>query len=145
MNDNTKPQKTLVELNTITDKLVDAIFSVHRTMGPGFKESVYHACLIEELELRKIPYVSELKLPVIYKGKELDKFFKIDLLIEDEIIVELKAVSELHELDHAQILSYMKLSNKRIGYLVNFNVVLMKFGINRKRLDSGSQFRPSAA
>ena len=126
MKDELLPKKTIDELNAITDRVVDAIFSVHRAMGPGFSESIYESCLIEEFEIRGIECKSQVQLPVIYKGKVLHKYFKLDLLVENEIIVELKVVSEILPIHKAQLLSYMKLSDKRIGYVANFNVALMK-------------------
>lgn len=134
-------KKTIEELNKIADRVVDAIFSVHRTMGPGFNESIYESCLIEEFNLRGIKYQSQMQIPVTYKGKKLDKFFKLDILAEDEIIIELKSVSELLPVHKAQLLSYLKLTGKRIGYVANFNVALMKEGIRRVRLDDASGFK----
>lgn len=140
MKEAVKEKKTIEELNKIADRVVDAIFSVHRTMGPGFNESIYESCLIEEFNLRGIDYQSQVQIPVTYKGKKLDKFFKLDILAEDEIIVELKSVSELLPVHKAQLLSYLKLTGKRIGYVANFNVTLMKEGIRRVRLDDASGF-----
>jgi GxxExxY protein len=140
MKEAVKTKKTIEELNIIADRVVDAIFSVHRTMGPGFNESIYESCLKEEFNLRGINYQSQMEIPVTYKGKKLDKFFKLDILAEDEIIVELKSVSELLPVHKAQLLSYLKLTGKRIGYVANFNVALMKEGIRRVRLDDASGF-----
>lgn len=135
-----KSEKTIEQLNKIADLVVDALFSVHRTMGPGFNESIYESCLIEEFNLRGINYQSQLQIPVTYKGKQLDKFFRLDLLAEDQIIIELKSVSELLPVHKAQLLIYLKLTGKRIGYVANFNVELMKDGIKRVRLDDASEF-----
>lgn len=132
--------RSMEEINAIADKVVDCLFEVHRTVGPGFKESAYEACLIEEFERRGINYKSQVKLPVIYKGKELAKYFRLDLLVEDEIILELKTASEIIPLYKAQLLSYMKMAHKRLGYVANFNTPLMKYGIKRLRLDSGSNY-----
>ena len=139
MQDAVKTKKTIEELNEIADRVVDAIFSVHRTIGPGFNESIYEACLIEEFMLRGIGFQSQLQIPVKYKGKQLDKFFKLDLIAEDEIIVELKTVSEILPVHKAQLLSYLKLAGKRLGYVANFNVALMKDGIRRVRLDDATR------
>lgn len=140
MNDAVKTPKTIEELNLLADRVVDCIFSVHRTIGPGFAESVYELCLMEEFELRGIKYESQLRLPVVYKGKTLKKSFRLDLLVEDEIILELKCASEIIPLFKAQLLSYMKMAHKRLGYVVNFNTPLMKYGLKRLRLDSGSGY-----
>jgi GxxExxY protein len=133
-----KTQKGFEEINAIADKVVDSIFSVHRHIGPGFNESVYEACLIEEFQLRNISYASQVIFPVVYKGKTLDKYFKVDLIAEDEIIVELKSVSEILPIHRMQLLNYLKLSGKRLGYVANFNVPLMKDGIKRMRLDANT-------
>lgn len=140
MNEQVKPKKTIEELNEIADKVVDAIFSVHRNLGPGFQEALYEACLKEEFELRKIKYASQVDLPVVYKGKKLDKKFRLDMIVEDEIIIELKAASEILPIFTAQLMSYMKLSGKRIGYVANFGQPLMKYGLKRMRLDSGTEY-----
>lgn len=140
MKDEVKSKKSIQELNTIADKVVAAIFSVHINMGPGYQESVYEHCLIEEFKERGIKCSSQVDIPVVYKGKTLDKTFRLDLLVEDEIILELKAASEILPVHKAQLLSYMKLTGKRLGYVVNFKVALMKEGLKRMRLDSGTDF-----
>ncbi len=140
MNENVKPQKTIEELNLITDRVVDALFAVHRTLGPGFKEEIYEASLLKEFELVGMKCESQVAYPVFYKGHDLGKICRIDLLVEDEIILELKSVDALLPIHQAQLLSYLKLTGKRIGYLANFKVSLMKDGIKRMRLDSGSKF-----
>lgn len=140
MNEEVKPVKSIEELNLITDQVVDALFTVHRTLGPGFNEGIYEASLLKEFELLGLKCESQVEVPVFYKGHDLNKKYKLDLLVEDEIIVELKAVDYMLPIHHAQLLSYLKLTNKRIGYLANFNVTLMKEGIKRMRLDSGTKF-----
>ncbi len=140
MQDSTKAPKTIEQLNEIADRVVDAIFSVHRTMGPGFDEAVYEQCMIEEFNERNIKWKSQVRIPVTYKGKLLDKYFKLDLIAEDEIIIELKVKSDILPIHCAQLLSYMKLTKKRLGYVANFNVPLMKDGIKRMRLDDGNEF-----
>lgn len=142
MNEKEKISRTVVqpgsrtdspEFKKLTDGILDACFAVHREMGPGLNESVYKACLMKELELNKIPYVHEAVVPVYYKGVLLDQQFKVDLLIDDEVILELKAVSELTPIFEAQLLNYLKLSKKTVGYLINFNVPLLKLGIKRMK------------
>jgi GxxExxY protein len=120
------------EIETIGTKIVDAAYCVHKELGPGLLESVYECCLIEELKKRKLTVCSQMKLPVFYKGKQLEKEFIIDILVENEIIVELKAVEVLLPVHEVQLLTYMKLADKKLGYLINFNVPMIKDGIKRK-------------
>ena len=120
------------ELDNIGTKIVDAAYSVHKELGPGLLESVYEFCLIEELKSRNLTVNSQMKLPVVYKGKMLNKEFVIDLLVENEIIIELKAVEIVLPVHEVQLLTYMKLADKKLGYLINFNVPIIKEGIKRK-------------
>jgi GxxExxY protein len=120
------------ELDNIGTKIVDAAYSVHKELGPGLLESVYEFCLIEELKSRNLTVNSQMKLPVVYKGKALNKEFIIDLVVENEIIIELKAVEIVLPVHEVQLLTYMKLADKKLGYLINFNVPLIKEGIKRK-------------
>ena len=115
----------------LTDKVVDAIFAVHRAMGPGLPESIYEECLTREFDLNGIAYEQQVKVNVQYKGQTLTKYFRLDLLVENKVIVEIKSVSELLPLHEAQLLAYLKVADKRIGYVVNFNVHLVKDGIRR--------------
>ena len=119
------------ELNNLSKEILDASIVVHREMGPGLLESVYEVCLIEELRLRNINAVSQIELPLIYKNKKLNKNFRIDILVESEIIIELKTVDKILPVHEAQIISYLKLADKRLGFLINFNVSLLKQGFNR--------------
>jgi len=119
------------ELDELSKEIVDACITVHKLMGPGLLESVYELCLFKELELRNISVINQKIIPLIYKGFELSKDYKIDLLVEDEIVLELKAVEEILPIHEAQVISYLKLADKRLGFLVNFNVPLMKNGIKR--------------
>lgn len=124
--------KTKSELNELSGIIVDAAMEVHRELGPGLLERVYEASLAKELRLRGISSVRQLPQPVIYKGDELeDEGYKIDLLVEDCIIVELKTVSELLPIHHSQLLTYLRLSEKKLGLLINFHVPLLKNGIKR--------------
>jgi GxxExxY protein len=124
--------KTKSELNELSGIIVDAAIEVHRELGPGLLERVYEASLAKELRLRGISSVRQLPQPVIYKGEELEEEgYKIDLLVEDCIIVELKTVSELLPIHHSQILTYLRLSEKKLGLLINFHVPLLKNGIKR--------------
>jgi len=119
------------ELNQLSKNILDACISVHKEMGPGLLESVYELCLMKELELRGIKAKNQVAIPLIYKGYELSKEFKIDILVEDEIILELKSSEIMLPLYEAQIISYLKLTDKRLGFLINFNVPLMKDGFKR--------------
>ncbi len=120
------------EIEKIGKQIVNAAFEVHSELGPGLLESVYEICLIEELRNRNLLAERQVKLPVVFKGKILDKDFFIDLLVEKQIIVELKAVEILLPVHEVQLLTYMKLADKKLGYLINFNVPLIKDGIRRK-------------
>lgn len=109
-------------LKDLVYKVNGAVIEVHKNLGPGLLESIYHKCLKKELELRGLNFVSELKIPIQYKGLEIDADLRLDLLIEDILVVELKAVESILPVHEAQILTYMKLLNKPEGLLVNFNV-----------------------
>lgn len=104
---------------------------VHTVLGPGLLESAYEACLLFELHRRNIQVAGQVALPVVYEDVRIDAGYRIDLLVQDTVIVELKAVAQLLPIHHAQLLSYLKLSGKRVGLLINFNVVHLKDGIKR--------------
>ena len=118
-------------INSITGAIIDCSIRVHKELGPGLLESVYEVCLMKELVGEGLSVKRQLSLPVIYKGEKIDIDFKIDLLVEDEVIVELKAVESILPVHEAQILTYLKLSGKQIGLLLNFNTKLLKDGIRR--------------
>jgi GxxExxY protein len=119
------------ELNELSGKIVDACITVHKEMGPGLLKSVYEACLVKEFELRGIQARNQVLVPLIYKGFELQKDFGIDILAEDEILIEVKSAEIINPVHGAQIISYLKLKDRRLGFLVNFNVALLKDGIKR--------------
>jgi GxxExxY protein len=119
------------ELNFTAGLILDCCITVHKTMGPGLLESIYELCLMKEFEIRKICARNQVVIPLVYKGYELSKEFKIDILVENEIIMELKSSEIMHPVYEAQIISYLKLTNKKLGFLVNFNVPLMKDGFKR--------------
>ena len=125
-------QDQMNRLNSITQQIIGAAIAVHKEFGPGLLESVYEVCLMQEMENNGLKVASQVELPLWYKGKLTDKKFRIDLLVEDEIIVELKAVDSLLPIHEAQLLTYMKLTNKHLGLLINFNVPLLKDGIIRR-------------
>ncbi|MEI8113644.1 MAG: GxxExxY protein [Bacteroidia bacterium] len=118
--------------NKLGTKIIDAAMQVHRELGPGLLESVYEVCLIEELRNRGVEVQSQVRIPIFYKGKQLNKDFIIDLLVENKIIIELKAVEDLLPVHEVQLVTYLKLSGMKLGYLINFNVSLLKFGIRRR-------------
>lgn len=118
-------------LNIIAGEILDAAMTVHRELGPGLLESVYHHCLVKELQSREILVETMVPVALHYKGERLNKQFVIDLLVEDQIILELKAVSEIVEVHEAQLISYLKIANKPLGFLINFNVALLKNGFKR--------------
>ena len=105
---------------------------LHRELGPGLLESVYEACLMDELRGREISAQCQVSLPIHYKGRMLSKSFCIDIVVENEIVVELKSVEHILPIHEVQLLTYLKLANKRLGLLINFNVELLKDGIRRK-------------
>lgn len=120
-----------MDANEITGAIVDAAMKVHSALGPGMLESVYERCLKHELTKRGLKVESQRWLPVIYDGVEIEGGYKIDLLVEDQVIVELKVVEQVLEIHRAQLLSYLKLGNKQVGLLINFNVVHLRDGIRR--------------
>jgi GxxExxY protein len=119
------------EYERIAKEVFFASLEVHKIMGPGLLESVYELCLMKELQLRNIFTESQVSIPLDYKGFSLSKDFRIDILVEKEIILELKAVDTLLPIHEAQIISYLKLADKRLGFLINFNVPIIKSGFRR--------------
>jgi len=117
-----------------TSRIIAAALEVHRALGPGLLESSYEECLCYELHLRAIDLERQGNLPVSFKGLKLDCGYKIDLVVEEEVVVELKAVEKILPIHQAQLLTYLKLSGKRIGLLINFNVPLLTQGITRRIL-----------
>lgn len=120
-----------MELNQISGTIIDSAIKVHTALGAGMLESAYEICLIHELRKRRLNVQSQLTLPVMYDNIKLDAGYRIDLLVENAVIVELKAVERILPVDEAQLLSYLKLSGKKLGLLLNFNVVHFKNGIKR--------------
>ena len=117
------------------EKLAKQIFlaslEVHKIMGPGLLESVYEMCLLKELHLRNISAESQVGIPLQFKGFDLSKEYKIDILVEKELIIELKSVDTILPVHQAQLISYLKLADKRMGFLINFNVPVIKNGFKR--------------
>jgi GxxExxY protein len=118
-------------INEITEKIIGAAIAVHKELGPGLLESAYEACLVYELVQNGLKAESQKPLPVFYRGVHVDCGYRIDLLVDDQIIVELKAVEKLEPIHEAQLLSYLKLSGCKVGLLINFNTKLLKNGIRR--------------
>ena len=128
--------------NSITKKIIKCAIEVHKELGPGLMESVYEVCLKKLLIDEGLFVNSQVILPVVFKGVQLDKDFVLDLLVEDEIILELKSVEVILPVHEAQLVTYLKLSGKKIGLLINFNVALLKEGIRRRingNLDTTTQ------
>jgi len=117
-----------------TSPIIGAAIEVHRNLGPGLLESAYEECLCHELHLRGIDCKRQVPLPLLYKGLKLDCGYKIDLIVQDEVVLELKAVERLLPIHEAQLLTYLKLTGKRVGLLINFNVPLLTQGIVRRVL-----------
>ena len=119
-------------LLSLSNTIIGAAIEVHKELGPGLLESVYEDCLKIELEEKGLKVNTQVDLPLIYKGKETGKYYRIDMLVEDVFIVELKAVEIMKPLHEVQLLTYMKLSDVKMGLLINFNVPKLKEGIKRK-------------
>lgn len=120
-----------VDIEVIAKDIVDAAFKVHKQFGPGLLEAAYQACHVYELRKRGRIVQAELTLPIEYDGQEFDEGYRIDELVDDVVIVENKAVDEVHPIHMAQLLTYMKLRNVKLGFLINWNVKLIKNGIQR--------------
>jgi len=119
------------QLNELGRELIGAAIEGHRALGPGLLESAYEMSLCHELALRNIRFERQVPLPVFYKGMQLDCGYRLDLVLEGFIIVELKSIDDFSAIHEAQIMSYLRLSEKPLGYLINFNVLLLKNGIRR--------------
>jgi len=121
--------------NEATEAVIKAAIEVHRALGPGLLESTYEQCLAHELTLQNIPFQRQVGLPVVYKGVQLDCGYRIDLLVDDQVVIELKTVDALLPIHEAQVLTYLKLGGWHLGLLLNFNVPMLKQGIRRIVLD----------
>lgn len=120
-----------MDVDDISGKVIGCAIEVHRQLGPGLFESTYEACLKHELALNEIRFTAQESVPIHYKNVQLDCGYRLDLLVEDVIVVELKAVDKLLPIHEAQLLTYLRLTKKRIGLLLNFNVSLLKDGVRR--------------
>jgi len=121
----------VMDINELSSKIIGAAIEVHKALGPGLLESAYEECLCYEFGLRDFSFERQKALPVIYKGKELDCGYRLDIVVEKAIILELKACEKIEEIHKAQLLTYLKLSGLKLGLLLNFNVALMRDGIVR--------------
>ncbi len=119
------------DINQLTYQIIGCAYEVHKTLGPGLLESTYETCLCYESEKAEIKYEKQKELIINYKGVRLDNGYRIDILVENDIIIELKSVEALLPVHTAQIMTYIKLSKKRIGLLINFNVTNLQNGIHR--------------
>ncbi|HYK20932.1 MAG TPA: GxxExxY protein [Pyrinomonadaceae bacterium] len=117
--------------NEIASIIVDAAFKIHKTLGPGLFESVYEATLVFELQKRGLRVTQQASLPLQYEGVELELGFRVDLIVGDKVIVEIKSVDALAPIHKKQLLTYLRLTDLRLGLLINFNVELIKYGIQR--------------
>jgi GxxExxY protein len=120
------------QYNTLTNKIIGAAIEVHKEMGPGLLESVYEECLLFELKENGIHAENQVKLPLFYKGKELNKYFNIDIVVENEILIELKVVEDVLPVHEVQLVTYLKLAKKKLGLLINFHEAVLTHGIRRK-------------
>jgi GxxExxY protein len=119
---------------SLTGQIIAAAMEVHRALGPGLLESVYQACLARELQLRNVDFVQQIELPVSYKDVRLDCGYRIDLVVGNRVVVELKSVQEILPVHEAQLLTYVRLTKLPVGLLINFNVPVLKQGIKRRVL-----------
>jgi GxxExxY protein len=124
-----------MEINKVTDSIIGASIEVHKALGPGLLESAYEECLCYELGLKQLHYYRQRKLPLTYKGIQLDCGYRIDIFVEERVIVELKTIDRLTPIHDAQLLTYMRLTKSSVGLLINFNVPVLKNGIRRKVLN----------
>ena len=115
----------------LAQQIVSIAFTIHATLGPGLLESIYEKCFCYELGKRKIPFIKQSALPILYDAIVLEEGLRIDILVDNLVIIELKAQENFHPVWEAQLVSYLKLSQKRLGYIINFHVPLMKNGIKR--------------
>ena len=118
-------------INRITQATIAAAMKVHSSLGPGLLESAYQACLAHELRSRSLAVAAQVPLPVVYEGQKLEVGYRIDLLVEHRVVVEVKSVETVHPIHEAQLLSYMRLSGLNVGLLINFNVLHLRHGIRR--------------
>src|SRR6266571_8488836 len=132
--ESTENTELVEELNQLTDTIIGSAIEVHRALGPGLLESTYEMCLCRELSIRGLRFERQVPISVEYKSIKLDCGYRADLVVEDSVLVEIKAIDSLLPLHDAQLLSYLKLGGWKVGLLINFNVELLKHGIRRRVL-----------
>ena len=120
-----------MDINKLSSKIINAAIEVHRALGPGLLESAYEECMCYEFRLRDFSFERQKPLPIIYKGNKLDCGYRLDIVVENAIILELKSCAKIEPIHKAQLLTYLKLSGLKLGLLLNFNVPLMREGITR--------------
>ncbi len=120
-----------IDENRLSNEIIGAAIEVHRHLGPGLLESAYEECLCRELSIRQIAFERQKALPVFYKGVKLDCGYRLDIVVKNLVIIELKAVNQIAPIHDAQLLNYLKLSKLKLGLLINFNVTLLKNGLKR--------------
>jgi GxxExxY protein len=135
-NGNAEQRKLIHE--ALTEQIIGAAMEVHKALGPGLLESVYEECLCYELHLRGLRFQRQVTVPVIYKGVSLDCGYRLDLIVEETVILELKCVERVLAIHEAQLMTYLKLLDKPVGFIMNFNVPVLRQGITRKVFDSAS-------
>jgi GxxExxY protein len=123
--------KKFKDINDLTGEVIGAAIEVHKILGPGLLENVYEECLCRELELRETPFERQKELPIEYKGIKLDCGYRMDLVADEDLIVELKSCDSLQPIHEAQLLTYLRLTKTKVGLLINFNVPVLKAGIKR--------------
>lgn len=129
----TETRRKLI-LEDLTQEIIGAAIEVHKQLGPGLLESAYEECLCHEFNLRGISFKRQVALPVEYKGLKLDCGYKLDVVVEDGVILELKSIEAILPIHEAQLLTYLKITGKRVGFIINFNVGILTRGIKRKVL-----------
>ena len=117
--------------NQLTSEIISSAIEVHRHLGPGLLESTYEECMVFELQERNLEIKRQIEIPILYKGNKLGQSYSIDILVNNQVVIELKSVNKIEPIHDAQLLTYLRLSNKRYGLLLNFNVPVMKQGIKR--------------
>ena len=128
------PQQKRIRVNEITQEVIGAAIAVHRALGPGLLESAYQECLCQELALRGVPFERQLPLPLEYRGIHCECGYRLDILIGDVVVVEVKSIEAIAPIHLAQLLTYLRLGGWNVGLLINFNVVVLKEGIRRRVL-----------
>ncbi len=118
----------------LTEQIIGAAIDVHRELGPGLLESAYEECLCHEFHLRNLDFRRQVNVPVLYRGLSLDCGYRLDIIVKDTVILEVKSVEQVLPIHHAQLLTYLRLTKKKVGLLINFNVAILKNGIVRRVL-----------